>query len=196
MLVDLLPDRWLPRDPLDDRTPKPVALSASSTEHTITGLTPYTLYRIEVRAAYTAPPVTVINILMDQPLKTSDWRHTYTYSTHDPIPSTDGDRVGVIPIVHFRPADPGATHTEVGQYRYVLCNNEYLLPADISNQNRSILFGQVVAAFRTWGDAYDDIDILYNGLKDCTHQEIWPYAKTWVGWGEILGMGVRPRWNR
>ena len=24
----------------------------------------------------------------------------------------------------------------------------------------------------------------------------WPCAKTWVGWGEILGMGVRPRWNR
>ena len=23
-----------------------------------------------------------------------------------------------------------------------------------------------------------------------------PCAKTWVGWGEILGMGVRPRWNR
>ena len=24
----------------------------------------------------------------------------------------------------------------------------------------------------------------------------WPCAETWVGWGEILGMGVRPRWNR
>ena len=23
-----------------------------------------------------------------------------------------------------------------------------------------------------------------------------PCAKTWVGWGEILGMGVRPGWNR
>ena len=23
-----------------------------------------------------------------------------------------------------------------------------------------------------------------------------PCAETWVGWGEILGMGVRPRWNR
>ena len=24
----------------------------------------------------------------------------------------------------------------------------------------------------------------------------WPCAEMWVGWGEILGMGVRPRWNR
>ena len=25
---------------------------------------------------------------------------------------------------------------------------------------------------------------------------LWPCADSWVGWGEILGIGVRPRWNR
>ena len=31
---------------------------------------------------------------------------------------------------------------------------------------------------------------------EATAQAIRPCAETWVGWGEILGMGVRPRWNR
>ena len=24
----------------------------------------------------------------------------------------------------------------------------------------------------------------------------WPCAESWVGWGEVLGKGLRPRWNR
>ena len=31
---------------------------------------------------------------------------------------------------------------------------------------------------------------------DLAGQKPWPRAETWVGWVEILGMGVRPRWNR
>ena len=39
-------------------------------------------------------------------------------------------------------------------------------------------------------------------LQQCRHRPLnplpthWPCAETWVGWGEILGMGLRPRWNR
>ena len=32
--------------------------------------------------------------------------------------------------------------------------------------------------------------------RDLDRANFRPCAKTWVGWGEILGMGVRPRWNR
>ena len=33
-------------------------------------------------------------------------------------------------------------------------------------------------------------------IDDDAEAVVRPCAKTWVGWGEILGMGVRPRWNR
>ena len=31
---------------------------------------------------------------------------------------------------------------------------------------------------------------------NCMDTRNWPCAKTWGWWGEILGLGVRPRWNR
>ena len=34
------------------------------------------------------------------------------------------------------------------------------------------------------------------GIRPVRCSERRPCAETWVGWGEILGMGVRPRWNR
>ena len=37
---------------------------------------------------------------------------------------------------------------------------------------------------------------LLEPIGDIPPTEKGPCAKTWVGWGEILGMGVRPRWNR
>ena len=170
-VVDLLPDEWLPQD--DEKNPEPLQLSATTTEHTLTGLTLDTLYRVEVMAVYTAPPITSPgNRPVPQPDKLSEWRHAYTYPTHDPISTTAGLSVGVIPITGFRPADPGISYSEVGQYRYVLCTDGRYLPTGISDGNRSILFGQVVVGIRTWGDAYDDIDILYNSPKACTDQEV------------------------
>ena len=174
VLVDLLPDRWLPRDTADTTMEAPVTLSASSLTHTLTSLTLYTLYRVDVRAVYTAPPrVGPGGEIVPRPDKLSEWRHAYTYSTHDPIPSTDRDIVGVIPIVGFRPADPGATNTTIGQYRFLQCTNADRLPAGASSgTERDKLFRQVRLGFATWAAAYDDIDVRYITPRDCTTQEL------------------------
>ena len=174
-LVDLLPGIWLPRDPVTLRE-KPVTLSASSLTHTLTSLTLYTLYRVEVRAVYTAPPIIYPGgQTASRPEKLSEWRHAYTYPTHDPIPSTDGDIVGVIPIAGFRPADPGVTYSEIGQYRFVQCTNWDLLPSwplAVHVAERDKLFRQVRLGFGTWAAAYDNIDVRYNPPDYCTIREV------------------------
>ena len=173
--VDLLPDRWLPRDPLNDEE-QPVTLSASSLTHTLTSLRLYRLYRIEVRAVYTAPPrVDTGGVIIPQPEKLSEWRHAYTYPTHDPSPITSGELVGVIPIAGFRPADPGVTYSAIGQYRFVQCTDWHLLPAwprPIRVAERDRLFHQVRLGLGTWGGAYDNIEVLYNTPRDCSVQEV------------------------
>ena len=172
--VDLLPDEWLPEDPMDDTMSKPLRLSASTTEYTITGLMLYKLYRIEVMAVYTAPPITSPGLPPEpQPVKLSEWRHGYGYPTHDPLPRTTGDNtVGVIPIAGFRPADPGVSHSEIGQYRFVQCTNTDLLPAGAtSGSARNKLFAQVLAGFATWS-TYDGIVIFYNAPDSCSDQQV------------------------
>ena len=172
--VDLLPDMWLPRDTADIMMEAPVTLSASSLEHTLTDLRLYRLYRIEVRAVYTAPPLVAQGDIVT-PQKLSEWRHAYTYPTHDPSPITSGELVGVIPIAGFRPADPGVTYSEIGQYRFVQCTDWSLLPAwprPIRVAERDRLFHQVRLGFGTWGGAYDNIEVLYNEPRDCTPQEV------------------------
>ena len=140
-LVDLLPDQWLPVD--DDDDPEPLILNVSRTGYTLEGLSLGSLYRVELRAVYTR--------LSPASTKESEWRHAYTYPTHDSIVTTAGLRVGVIPITGYRPADPGISYSEIGQYRYVLCTDDRYLPTGISDGNSAILIGEVVADIGTWG---------------------------------------------
>ena len=161
-LVDLLPDKWLPVDENDD--PEPLILNASRTKYILEGLSLGSLYRVELMAVYTR--------LSPASTKESEWRHAYTYPTHDSIVTTAGLSVGVIPITGCRPADPGISYSEIGEYRYVLCTDKRYLPTGISDGNRAILIGEVVAGSGTWGDAYDDIGIFYIGSRDCTDQEV------------------------
>ena len=177
--VDLLPDRWLPRDPLNDEE-QPVTLSASSLTHTLTSLRLFRLfrlfrlYRIEVRAVYTAPSHVAQGEIVT-PQKLSEWRHAYTYPTHDPSPITSGELVGVIPIAGFRPADPGATNSTIAQYRFVQCTNWSLLPPwplAVHVAERDKLFRQVRLGFSTWAAAYDTIDNRYNPPDYCSIQEV------------------------
>lgn len=176
-VVELLPDRWLPRDPADDKKEKPLIISASSTAHTVSGLTLYTLYRVEIQAVYTAPPITSPGTPpVPRPAKTSDWKHAYTYPTHDAVPSSDGEKIGVIPLLGFRPADPAATGTKPGQFRYVQCTNSYLLPLGISSADRTRLFSQVTRGIATWAAAYDEVDVIRKTPRECTALEVFKHG--------------------
>ena len=176
-VVQLLPDRWLPRDPADESKEKPLVISAASTEHTVSDLTLYTLYRVEVRAVYTAPPITSTGTPpVPRPVKTSEWRHAYTYPTHDPVPSSAGEEISVIPLLGFRPADPAAIGTKPGQYRYVQCTNSYLLPLRISSADRVRLFSQVTRGFNTWAAAYEKVDLIRMTPRECTPLEVFNHG--------------------
>ena len=176
-VVELLPDRWLPRDPADKSKEKPLVISAAGTGHTVSDLTLYTLYRVEVRAVYTAPPITSPGTPpVPRPVKTSDWRHAYTYPTHDPVPSSAGEEISVIPLLGFRPADPAAIGTKPGQYRYVQCTNSYLLPLGISSADRVRLFSQVTRGFTTWAAAYEKVDLIRMTPRECTPLEVFKHG--------------------
>ena len=162
-LVDLLPSVWLPRRilALDRVVLEPVQISVSTTTHTLT-LALNTLWRVEVRAVYTAT---------DLATKYSEWRHAYTYPTHDPSPRRSGEKVGVIPVTRYRPADPGGTDTEPGEYRYKQCINGEYLPPGISSSDRGKLFAQILLGIHVWNDT-DEVEAIRLPQDDCTDDEV------------------------
>ncbi len=94
----------------------------------------------------------------------SGWsKSTYTYPTL--LPAKRGDKIGIVPIIHYRSGK---------SYNYILCTNQS--PDTVNNypgapdQWRSI----ITKAAATWGNSTNEVSTKATDIKECQDKELDP----------------------